>query len=229
MFFDMNYLLLVMLPTLIISGLVQAYMSSSFNKWGGVRNGAGLTGAQVAQTIFQRTELQAVPLKAVPGKLTDHFDPNANTVGMSQDIGNGVSVAAMAVSAHELGHVQQHQQRSPLMSLRQFLVPAVRISPTISYGLIVAGLIFRVAGLAWIGVIFFGVSVLFMLVTLPVELDASNRAMRLLDQSGLLVTADDRRGARTVLNAAALTYVAAAVTSILQLLYYISLVQRSRR
>ncbi len=229
MFFDMNYILWVMIPTLIISGLVRAYMSSTFSKWGGIRNGAGLTGAQVAQTIFQRTPLQSVPLATVPGKLSDHYDPRTNTVGLSQDIGNGVSVAAMAVTAHELGHVQQAQQRSPLMGLRQFLVPAVRLSPTISYALIVGGFLFNLAGLAWLGIIVFSLSVIFMLVTVPVEMNASSRAMKLLSESGLLVTEDDRRGARSVLNAAALTYVAAAVTSILQLLYYISLVQRNSR
>lgn len=228
MFFDWNYILMVMLPALLISGAVQAYMSSSYGKWSRVRNGAGLSGAQVAQAIFERTSLNDVPLKAIPGKLSDHFDPASNTVGMSQDVGAGESVVSMAVAAHELGHVQQHQQRSPLMSLRQFLVPAVRLSPMISYGLIIAGVLFGVAGLAELGVVVFGVSVLFMIITVPVELNASSRGMRLLDEAGLLVTEDDRKGARTVLNAAALTYVAAAITSILTLLYYISLVQRSR-
>ncbi len=228
MFFDWNYILMVMLPALLISGAVQAYMSSSYGKWSRVRNGAGLTGAQVAQAIFQRTSLNDVPLKAIPGKLSDHFDPRTNTVGMSQDVGAGNSVVSMAVTAHELGHVQQHQQRSPLMALRQFLVPAVRLSPMVSYGLIIIGLLFNIAGLAELGVVVFGVSVLFMIITVPVELNASSRGMRLLDEAGLLVTEDDRRGARTVLNAAALTYVAAAITSVLTLLYYISLVQRSR-
>jgi Zn-dependent membrane protease YugP len=108
-------------------------------------------------------------------------------------------------------------------------VPAVRLSPAIAYLLIIGGLIFNFLGLAWLGIIVFGVSVVFMLITVPVELDASRRAIKLLDQAGLLVTEEDRTGAKTVLRAAALTYVAAAVTSILTLLYYISLVQRSRR
>ncbi|HYO88600.1 MAG TPA: zinc metallopeptidase [Candidatus Limnocylindrales bacterium] len=229
MFFDMNYLLWVMIPTLIISGAVQAYMSSTFSKWRNVSNGAGLTGAQVAQTLFQRTSLEPVQLIGVPGKLSDHFDPSNNTVGLSQDIAQGTSVASMAVAAHELGHLQQHQQKSPLMALRSFLVPAVRFSPSISYALIIGGFLLNVAGLAWIGVIVFSLSVIFMLVTVPVEMNASNRAMRLLTEAGLLTNEDDRRGARSVLNAAALTYVAAAVTSILQLLYYVSLVQRNSR
>jgi Zn-dependent membrane protease YugP len=228
-FFDMNYLLLVLLPTLVISGAVQAYLSSTYGKWSNVRNGAGVTGAQAAQAIFQRTELNPVQLIGVPGKLSDHFDPTKNVVGLSQGTAQGTSVASMAVAAHELGHVQQYQQKSPLMGLRSFLVPAVRLSPSVSYMLILFGLIFQFPGLAWMGVIVFGIAVIFMLVTVPVELNASNRAMRLLDEAGLLTTEEDRKGARSVLTAAGLTYVAAAVTSILQLLYYISLVQRSRR
>lgn len=224
-----EYFLYVLIPTLIISGAVRLYMSNAFGKWGKVRNGSGLTGAQVANAIYQRTGLNPVPLKPIPGTLTDHYDPANNVVGLSQAVGGGNSVVSMAVTAHELGHVQQKQQGSGLMALRQFLVPAVRISPAISYLLIIGGLIFNFLGLAWLGVIVFGVSVIFMLITVPVELDASRRAIKLLEEAGLLVTEDDRSGAKTVLRAAALTYVAAAVTSILTLLYYISLVQRSRR
>jgi Zn-dependent membrane protease YugP len=228
-FIDWNYVMLVLIPTLIISGAVQIYMKSAFSKWSSVGNSSGLTGAQVAQTIFQRTDLREVPLKPVPGKLSDHFDPRTNTVGLSQDVGGGNSIVSMAVAAHELGHVQQLQQGSALMGLRQFLVPAVRFSPMLSYALIVMGLLFNFAGLATLGVLIFGISVIFMLITVPVELNASHRAMKLLDEAGLLQTEEDRQGARTVLNAAALTYVAAAITAILTFLYYLSLVQRSRR
>lgn len=229
MFYGGQYFLWVLIPTLVISGVVQLYMKSTFGKWSQVRNGAGLTGGQVAGTIFERTGLRPVPLQEIPGTLSDHYDPRSNTVGLSRDIGAGKSVVSMAVTAHELGHVQQQQQGSALMGLRQFLVPAVRFSPMLSYALIVIGLLFNFMGLAWLGVIVFGISVIFMLVTVPVELDASRRAMKLLDEAGLLVTEEDRKGARSCLNAAALTYVAAAVTAILQFLYYLSLVQRSRR
>ncbi|MFN8378543.1 MAG: zinc metallopeptidase [Anaerolineae bacterium] len=228
MFYGGQYFLWVLIPTLIISGAVQIYMKSTFGTWSRVKNGRGLTGAQVAGTIFEQTNLKSVPLQPIPGKLSDHYDPRTNTVRLSRDIGAGTSIVAMAVTAHELGHVQQQQQGSALMAMRQFLVPAVRFSPMLSYGLIVLGLVFNFIGLAWLGVIVFGLSVVFMLVTVPVELDASRRAMKLLDEAGLLVNEDDRQGARSVLNAAALTYVAAAVTAILQFLYYLSLVQRSR-
>ncbi len=229
MFFDWTYVMWVLIPTLVISGAVRLYMSSAFSKWGQVRNSSGLTGGQVAGAIFQRTELREVPLRLVPGKLSDHYDPRTNTVGLSQEVGGGNSVVSMAVTAHELGHVQQQQQGSALMAMRQFLVPAVRFSPMLSYGMIVLGLLFQFTGLATLGVLVFGVSVIFMIITVPVELNASARAMRLLDEAGLLATEEDRKGARTVLNAAALTYVAAAVTAILTFLYYLALVQRSRR
>lgn len=228
-FWDMDYLLWVLIPTLVISGAVQLYMKSTFSKWSQVRNSSGLTGGQVANTIFERTELRPVLLKAIPGTLSDHYDPRSNTVGLSQDIGGGNSVVSMAVTAHELGHVQQQQQGSALMAMRQFLVPAVKLSPIISYLFILGGMLFNMAGLYTLGALIFGVTVIFMLVTVPVELNASHRAMKLLDEAGLLVSDEDRRGARTVLNAAALTYVAAAATAILQFLYLLARTQRSRR
>lgn len=226
MFFDMNYLLWVVLPGIVLSGIAQFYVRSAYSRWSQVRNGANLGGAQVAETIFNRTNLAPTPMAQVPGQMTDHYDPGQNIVRLSQGTVQSPSIAAMAIAAHELGHVQQFQQQSPLIQARQFLVPAVKIGPNIGYIMIIAGLMLNVLGLAWLGVILFAVSALFMLVTLPVELDASNRAMRLLDESGLLVTAEDRQGARAVLNAAAFTYLAALVTSLLQLVYYISLVQR---
>jgi hypothetical protein len=134
----------------------------------------------------------------------------------------------MAIVAHELGHVQQYQEKSGLIVARQFLVPAVRFSPMLASGLILAGFLFRATGLIWLGIIFFAVTVLFMVLTLPVEIDASRRGLRLLSEAGLLSSPQDQSGARNVLTAAAATYVAAAVTAILQLVYYISLANRSR-
>jgi Zn-dependent membrane protease YugP len=132
----------------------------------------------------------------------------------------------MAIVAHELGHAQQHAQRSPLIAARNFLVPAVRLSPMISYFLIVMGLVFGIAGLFDLGIIFFGITVLFALITLPVEFDASKRGLRLLNEAGLMVTATDKQGSQRVLTAAASTYVAAAITAVVQLLYYMSLGRR---
>jgi len=228
-YFDTTYLLLVLLPTLLLSGAAQWYVQSAYSRWSRTRNSVGLTGAQVAQAIFQRTALNPVPLEAAQGELSDHYDPGHNVVRLSRGIATVPSVAAMAVAAHELGHVQQYQTGSFLIQARSFLLPAVRFSPTISYALIMAGFLFQAIGLLWLGVIVFGISVIFMVLTLPVELDASRRALVLLREAGLLQSAEDERGARNMLNAAATTYLAAAVTSILTLLYYVSLIQRSTR
>jgi Zn-dependent membrane protease YugP len=228
MFFDPNYLFFVMIPTLIISFAAQAYVKSAYSKWSKARNGAGLSGVQVAERIFASTDVRAVKLEGTPGQLSDHYDPRSGVVRLSQDIATVPSVASMAVVAHELGHVQQHQQKSILITARNFLVPAVQISPQIGYMMILIGFLLNVTGLIWLGIIFFGVMVIFMLLTLPVEFDASRRGMILLQQSGLLVGEQDASGAKNVLTAAGLTYVAAAISAVLQLLYYISLASRRR-
>jgi Zn-dependent membrane protease YugP len=132
----------------------------------------------------------------------------------------------MAIVAHELGHAQQHEENSALISMRNFLVPAVSVSPQIAYLLIIIGLIFNLAGAFWLGVIFYGLMVLFSIVTLPVEFDASRRGRNLLREAGLMKTDQDKAGSQRVLMAAASTYIAAAITAILQLFYYISIGRR---
>jgi Zn-dependent membrane protease YugP len=228
MFFDPNYLLFVFVPTLILSLAAQLFVRSAYNKWSQARNAAGLSGVQVAQRIFNSTNVRPLPLEGTPGELTDHYDPQQNVVRLSEGIATVPSVASMAVVAHELGHVQQHQENSLLIAMRNFLVPAVRFSPTIGYLMIILGLWLRLTELAWLGIIIFGLMVVFMILTLPVEIDASRRGMALLQSSSLLVTEEDRSGARQVLTAAALTYFAAAITAVLQLLYFISLASRRR-
>jgi len=226
--FDPNYFILVFIPTMLLSLGVQLYLRSTYGKWSKVRNSTNLTGAQVGDMLFDRTALVEIPLQVVPGQMTDHFDPRANVVRLSQGTASQPSVASMAIAAHELGHVQQYQTGSALIKARNFLVPAVQFSPTVSYIAILAGLLLNITGLIWVGVIFFGLMVIFTILTLPVEFDASRRGLRLLGEAGLMQSREDEQGARSVLRAAALTYVAAAVTSILQLLYYISLANRRR-
>lgn len=223
-----DYLLYVFLPTLLLSLLAQFFVRSAYSKWSKERNGAGLSGVEVARQIFSRTNVQSLPLEGTPGELSDHFDPQGNVVRLSQGTATVPSVAAMAVVAHELGHVQQYQERSILITARQFLVPAVQFSPMIGYLMIVFGLMLQITQLFWLGIAVFGLMVVFMILTLPVEIDASRRGLKLLEQSGLMVTAEDRSGARQVLTAAALTYVAAAITAVLQLLYFMSLGSRRR-
>jgi Zn-dependent membrane protease YugP len=171
-------------------------------------------------------QYSSIKLERVSGKLTDHYDPRTNTVRLSDKVATQPSVASMAIVAHELGHAQQHENHSILISMRNVLLPALTISPMISYILILIGLIFYIQQLFYLGIVFYGIMVLFAIITVPVELDASRRGLKLLDQAGLVRTDSDKQGSRRVLMAAASTYLAAALTAVLQLLYYISIARR---
>lgn len=226
--------LVLFIVTLVISGAAQLYIRSTFAKWSGVRNSAGLAGVQVGERLLagvdfggSRGAATGISFKIVPGDLSDHFDPRTRQIGLSSIVAQHDSVAAMAVTAHEVGHAQQDAEGTVAMRARAFLVPAVTFSPTVSYVLIFLGLIFNLAGLFWLGIIVFGLMVLFSILTLPVEIGASRRAVVMLRETGLISSPEDEQGVRRVLTAAAMTYVAAAVTSILTLLYYISIARRS--
>lgn len=236
MYMNPSYLLIFGL-TMIISLAAQMYISSSYKKWSQVRNSHNLTGLQVGQELLRDTGLGAtyqmasgtgIQFQGIGGTLSDHYDPRTHTVGLSQAVATQPSIASMAIVAHELGHAQQYATKSPLISMRNLLLPALRFTPMLSYGLIMFGLILNVLGLFYLGVLMFGISVLFSIVTLPVEFDASRRGIKLLTEAGLLSNDEDRRGANSVLRAAATTYVAAAIASVLQLLYYLSLGSRRR-
>jgi Zn-dependent membrane protease YugP len=225
--------LVIFVVTLVISIGAQLYIKSTFGKWSQVASSSGLAGAQVGERLVQTSDFggsrgaaTGISFKIVPGDLSDHFDPRTKEIGLSQEVASRSSVAAMAVTAHEVGHAQQHAEGTVAMKLRSFLVPAVTVSPMISYGLIFMGLIFNLTGLFWLGIIAFGLMVVFSILTLPVEIGASRRALVMLRESGLLVRSQDEEGVKRVLTAAALTYIAAAVTAILMLLYYISLARR---
>ena len=224
---DPVYFWYVFIPVMFISLGVQLYLRSTFKKWSGIDNSSKFNGMQIGQSLFANTSLEPIPLERVSGELSDHFDPHANVVRLSDPVATRTSVAAMAVAAHELGHVQQYQTGSALIGARNFLLPALQFSPTISYIAIFMGLVFNMTNLVWIGVFFFALMVLFSLLTLPVEINASRRGLRLLREAGLMQTDEDEAGSRKVLTAAALTYLAAAITSILQLLYYISVAKRA--
>jgi uncharacterized protein len=231
--FDPLYLLLFV-AILIISGGTQLYIRSTYGRWSKVGNGARLTGAQVAELLGERATFGQVPrgqaisaITVVPGDLSDHFDPRDRSLGLSAGVANQPSIAAMAVAAHEVGHAQQHAEGTVLMRLRGVLVPAASLGPNIAYGLIFLGFIMQLTGLLYLGILIFGIAVLFSVLTLPVEIGASRRALAMLGETGLLVTEQDRAGTRSMLTAAALTYVAATVTSILTLLYYLTLARRS--
>ena len=233
MFFDPLYIGLIVV-TLVISGGAQLYIRSTYGRWSQVQNGPRLSGAHVAQLLRERADFGGRPgpeaitaINVVPGTLSDHFDPRDRSLGLSAAVAQTPSVASMAIAAHEVGHAQQTAQGSGLMRLRSLLVPAASLGPNFAYLLIFAGLIFGLTGLVTIGIAFFAIAVLFSILTLPVEIGASRRALTMLDRTGLLTSPQDRAGTRSMLTAAALTYVAAAVTSVLTLLYYLTLARRS--
>jgi Zn-dependent membrane protease YugP len=222
-YFDPTYLC-YMAPAFIIMMLAQLYVTSSYNKWSRVAARSRLTGAEAAQRLISSGGLYNVSVQPIQGNLTDHYDPRSKVLSLSPGVYQGNSVAALAIAAHELGHAKQDQEGYWPLKLRAALVPAVNIGSYLGWILIIVGVIIKVTGLAWLGVLVFSGGLVFALATLPVELNASGRARQLLTNSGLIVDSDEERGVSTVLNAAALTYVAAVVTAALQLLYYASLV-----
>jgi Zn-dependent membrane protease YugP len=213
-----------MAPAFILMMLVQWYVNSSYRKWSQVPANSRVSGAEAAQRLIRTNGLYDVSVEGVAGNLTDHYDPRQKVLRLSQGVFQSRSVAAMAIAAHELGHaVQDHEGYFPLR-LRSALVPAVNIGSTLGWLFIIIGIFIRWTDLAWLGVLVFSGGALFALATLPVELNASARAKRMLADTGLVMGEEERRGVNQVLNAAALTYVAALVTAVLQLLYFASLV-----
>lgn len=223
MIFDINYLI-YMIPAFILMAITSWYVKSSYSKWSQVRARSGLTGADAARRLISSAGLYNVQLEGVPGEMTDHYDPTNKVLRLSQGVANRPSVAALAIAAHELGHAMQDAEDYFPLRLRGALVPAVNIGSNLGWILIMAGLFLNFTGLAWIGVIIFSAGAVFALATLPVEFDASARAKRLLTDAGIIVGEEEQRGVNAVLNAAALTYVAALVTAVMQLLYFVSLV-----
>lgn len=233
MFFDPLYIVLIV-ATLAISGGAQLYIRSTYGRWSKVANSASLSGAGVVAHLRDRASFGDQPgraaitaVKVVPGDLSDHFDPRDRSLGLSAAVASQPSVASMAIAAHEVGHAQQFAEGSALMQLRRILVPAASLGPNFAYLLIFGGFILGITGLITLGIALFAIAVLFSILTLPVEIGASRRALAMLDSSGILVTEQDRSGARSMLTAAALTYLAGAITAVLTLLYYLSLARRS--
>jgi Zn-dependent membrane protease YugP len=224
MFFDLNYLLCVALPSFILMGLTSWYVKHAYNKWSRIRAGSGLTGAQAAQRLISNSGMHGVQIQGVAGNLTDHYDPRNKTLYLSQGVANVASVASLAIAAHELGHAMQDSEEYFPLKFRAALVPIVNIGSYLGWILIMAGLFLQWVNIAWLGVAVFAGGAVFALATLPVEFNASARAKELLSQSGIIQTEEERRGVNNVLNAAALTYVAGLVTAILQLLYYVTLI-----
>jgi Zn-dependent membrane protease YugP len=222
-FFDPMYLIF-MAPAFILMLVVQYYVNSSYKKWSKVPSRLRLTGAQAAEKLINAGGLYNVKVQPIAGNLTDHYDPRDKVLSLSQGVYQGSSVAALAVSAHELGHAMQDREGYLPLKLRAALVPAVNIGSYLGWILLMIGLLLRYTQIAWLGVLVFSGGVIFALATLPVELNASARAKKLLVESGLVYSQEETKGVNQVLNAAALTYVAALVTAVLQLLYFATLV-----
>jgi hypothetical protein len=219
MIFDPLYLVLLA-PALLLSLWAQFKVKRAFSRYKKVPSSSGMTGARIAQEILSRNGLHEVKIEQTQGMLSDHYDPRHRVLRLSPDVYQGRSVAAAGIAAHECGHALQHQAAYAPLVLRQAMAPMAILGSNLSWILILAGLFLNLLGLMWVGIALFSVAVLFSVVTLPVEFDASRRAKEVLPQLGL-VGNQDREGVSAVLNAAAMTYVAAAATAILQLLYFV--------
>lgn len=214
----LTFLLLAGVP-LLFGMWAQARVSSTFRRYSQVPTARGLTGAQAAEAVVGASGLEGVTIRPVGGRLSDHYDPRSRTLNLSPDVLGASSVAALGVAAHEAGHAIQHARGYRPMRIRQTLVPAAQIGSSLWFLPVMMGLMLGLAGLVQVGLALFAAVVLFQLVTLPVEFDASRRAMVALEQQGLLA-GEEIDGARRVLNAAALTYVAAFVAALGQLLFF---------
>lgn len=227
-YYDYTYFLF-MLPALAIAMYAQVKVKSTFTKYSRVSSRNGLTGVQAAQKVLEQNGVFNVSFDRISGNLTDNYDPRTNVIHLSEPVYGSASVAALGVAAHEAGHaVQQAQSYGPI-KLRQAMVPVTRIGSSISVPLIIIGMLMPVQYnfIITLGIILYSAAVLFTIITLPVEFNASARAIRALEQSGALYS-EELAGAKKVLQAAALTYVAAALTSILTLLRFILILNNRR-
>ena len=225
--FDYYYLVLIV-PAIIISLIAQMRVNSTFSKFSRVSNTRGLSGADVARRILDANGLTNVVIEHVKGNLTDHYDPRAKVLRLSDSVFSSRSVAALGVAAHECGHAIQHAKGYSPLKIRNSVFPLVNISSSLAVPIIILGFIFNTPFLVDAGIILFSAVVFFQLVTLPVEFNASSRALAILEDSYFL-EGSEIKSARKVLSAAALTYVASALVSLMQLLRLIILSNNRRR
>lgn len=226
MFFYNSQYLCFMVPAFLLVMIAQLYVNSAYKKWGRVPVRSGLTGAQAAQRLIASGHLMGsgVRVERVGGQLTDHYDPRTKVLRLSQGVADTPSVAAVAVAAHELGHAMQDADDYGPLRFRAALVPMVGVGSWLGWIMIFAGMLLGLTNLAWLGVVVFSGGAVFALATLPVELNASSRAKQLLADAGIVVGEQEQSGVNSVLNAAALTYVAGLAAAVMQLLYFASMV-----
>ena len=218
---DMTYIILVM-PALLFAMYAQAQVSGTFNRFRSMGNRRGYTGAQVARKILDMNGLQNVRIERVSGNLTDHYDPRSNVVRLSEATHDSISVAAIGVAAHEVGHAIQHAEGYAPIKVRNAIIPVVQLASYAAWPLAIIGMIFSFSKLATFGVLLFLAVVIFQIITLPVEFNASSRALKTLGNYAIL-EGSELAAARKVLRAAAMTYVAAAVVAIANLLRLIAI------
>jgi Zn-dependent membrane protease YugP len=227
MFFS-PYWLLFALPGLILGLWAQSRVRGAFNKYSKVRTARNVTGAQVARTLLDDQGLYNVQIEEAKGLLSDHYDPRKRVLRLSPDVYRQPSIAAAGIAAHEMGHALQHAGGYFPLKIRSAIVPAAQVGSMLAPWLFIIGFLLQFMQLAWLGLILFGIAVIFTLITLPVEFDASKRAKKLLVNNGILI-GDEIKGVDKVLDAAALTYVAAAIAAVGQFLYYLMLIGGGRR
>ena len=224
--FDGTYLLVVI--GAVLAMIASAKVKTTYAKYGKVASHRGMTAMEAARRILDNAGLQQVRIERIAGDLTDHYSPNELVLRLSDTTIHSTSVAAIGVAAHECGHAIQHAKKYAPLSIRNTIVPVVNIGSKLSWPMILIGVMFGVTGFLDLGILFFSFSLIFQLITLPVEFNASSRALQILERSGMLYE-DELRGAKKVLSAAAMTYVAAAVASLLSLLRLIILYGGRRR
>ena len=221
MFYYSYSYLLYMLPGLVLMLYAQFKVKHSFSKYSQVTNQRGLTGADAAREVLRQNGVDGVRIEHVSGNLSDHYDPRTNVIRLSDDVYNSTSVAAVGVASHEAGHAVQYAKSYGPIKLRAAIIPACNIGSQLGIPLAVIGAVMGVLGLVYAGLALFGLAVLFQVITLPVEFNASRRAINAINSTALL-TKEEAKGAKAVLSAAAMTYVAAMIQSLLMLLYYVS-------
>ena len=215
-----NIYCILLIPILLLSLWAQAQVSGNFKRYSGVANRRRLTGAQAAEAVLRAHGVYNVAIRPCSGSLTDHYDPRDNSISLSENVYNSASIAAVGVAAHEAGHAVQYAENYGPVRLRTAIIPATQIGSKFSFILLLVGMILYSQSLFLIGILLFSLTTLFQLITLPVEFNASHRALQTLENEQLLYD-DELSGARKVLKAAALTYVAALLMSALQLLRYV--------
>ena len=217
--FDPLYVLVVMLPGMLISGAASLAVRAAFNRYSQVASRRGITGAQAAQPLLPRAGIDDVTIIPTDGDLSDHYNPSNRQLALSENVYNSSSVAAIGIACHEAGHAIQHAEKYAFLGMRTALVPLAGIGSSLGYLVMLVGLLMSQTPLLLVGAALFSLVLLFQVITLPVEFDASSRAKHLVLEAGI-VDPDEREGIDRVLNAAALTYVAAVISSMLTLLYF---------